>query len=81
MDRDIASRSGNVIDEVKQQKKTNMLRASVEQECDPYYTSSRLMDDGIIDPRDTRDVVGFCLAIFAQEVVRGNPGFAGVSRM
>lgn len=81
VDRNIAARSGKVIDEVKQQKKTDLLRSKVEEESNPYYTSSRLMDDGLIDPRDTRDVVAFCLATFAQEEIRGNPGFGGVSRM
>ena len=28
-----------------------------------YYSSARLWDDGIIDPVDTRDVLGLCLAI------------------
>ena len=33
-----------------------------ETEGSPYYSSARLWDDGIIDPRDTRDVLGLCLA-------------------
>ena len=32
------------------------------QQSDPFYASARLWDDGIIDPRDTRDVLGLCLA-------------------
>jgi len=39
------------------------------------------LDDGIIDPRDTRDVLGMCLEIVSTETVRGNEGFRGVSRM
>jgi 3-methylcrotonyl-CoA carboxylase beta subunit len=33
-----------------------------EVEGSPYYSTARLWDDGIIDPRDTRDVLGLCLA-------------------
>ncbi|KFZ36564.1 methylcrotonoyl-CoA carboxylase [Shewanella mangrovi] len=32
-----------------------------EQEGDPYYASARLWDDGIIDPAQTRDVLGLAL--------------------
>ena len=34
-----------------------------ETEGSPYYSTARLWDDGIIDPRDTRDVLGLCLAV------------------
>ena len=33
-----------------------------ETEGSPDYSTARLWDDGIIDPRDTRDVLGLCLA-------------------
>ena len=33
-----------------------------EREGSPYYSTARHWDDGIIDPRDTRDVLGLCLA-------------------
>ena len=33
-----------------------------EVEGSPYYSTARLWDDGIIDPRDTRDVLGLALA-------------------
>ena len=32
-----------------------------ESEGSPYHSSARLWDDGIIDPRDTRDVLGLCI--------------------
>jgi 3-methylcrotonyl-CoA carboxylase beta subunit len=32
-----------------------------ETEGSPYYSTARLWDDGIIDPRDTRDVLGLCI--------------------
>jgi acetyl-CoA carboxylase carboxyltransferase component len=33
-----------------------------EEEGSPYYSTARLWDDGIIDPRDTRDVLGLCIS-------------------
>lgn len=81
VEREIMARSGKAIDEIKQQKRHKFMFDKVSTESDAYYSSSRLLDDGIIDPRSTREVVGFCLEIFAQEVIQGNPGFGGVSRM
>lgn len=41
-------------------------RAAIQQRYDqegsPYYASARLWDDGVIDPADTRRVVGMALA-------------------
>jgi 3-methylcrotonyl-CoA carboxylase beta subunit len=36
--------------------------ARYESEGDPYYASARLWDDGIIDPAQTRDVLGLAYA-------------------
>lgn len=38
-----------------------------ETQSDPYYATSRLWDDGLIDPIDTRDVLGLCLALAARQ--------------
>ena len=35
------------------------------EQSDPYYATARLWDDGIIEPQDTRDVLGLCLALAA----------------
>ncbi len=47
------------------------LRAEVadqyETHSDPYYATSRLWDDGLIDPVDTRDALGLCLALAARQ--------------
>ncbi|XP_010530770.1 PREDICTED: methylcrotonoyl-CoA carboxylase beta chain, mitochondrial [Tarenaya hassleriana] len=36
-----------------------------EREANPYYSTARLWDDGIIDPADTRKVLGLCLSAAA----------------
>ncbi|GAA5804846.1 carboxyl transferase [Helicostylum pulchrum] len=75
-----AARMNQTIDEELANDRKAMFQASVEAESDVYYTSSRLLDDGIIDPRDTRTVLGYCLsAIYNGEVEGGN--LYGVSRM
>jgi len=33
-----------------------------ETEGSPYHSTARLWDDGVIDPRDTRDILGLCLS-------------------
>jgi len=47
------------------------LRADVaeqyETQSDPYYATSRLWDDGLIDPVHTRDLLGLCLALAARQ--------------
>ena len=66
------------------------LRAMVEQQIEseslPMFLSGRLYDDGVIDPRDTRTVLGLCLSAIANREIEGvgagreTPGF-GVFRM
>ena len=41
------------------------LRRMFEEKSDPYFCTARIFDDGIIDPRDTRRVLGLCLAVGA----------------
>ncbi|GAA1933999.1 carboxyl transferase domain-containing protein [Nocardioides marmoribigeumensis] len=45
------------------------IRRQYEQQGSPYYSTARLWDDGIIDPADTRRVVGMGLAAAAHELV------------
>ena len=39
------------------------IKAQYETESSAYYTSARLMDDGIILPQDSRKVIGMCLEL------------------
>jgi 3-methylcrotonyl-CoA carboxylase beta subunit len=38
-----------------------------EKEGSPYYSSARLWDDGVIDPAQTRDILGLCLSVAHNE--------------
>lgn len=42
-------------------------RAQFEEQSDPYYATARLWDDGILEPNQTRDVLGLCIALAAGE--------------
>ncbi|MBW1604615.1 acyl-CoA carboxylase subunit beta [Streptomyces sp. JJ66] len=61
------------------------LRALVEEQVEaeslPLFLSGRLYDDGVIDPRDTRTVLGLCLSALHSAPVRGARGGFGVFRM
>ncbi|ORE09323.1 ClpP/crotonase [Rhizopus microsporus var. microsporus] len=78
--RQSAARSKKKIDEELLGQRKALFQASVEGESDVYYTSSRLLDDGIIDPRDTRHVIGFCLSVIYNNTVEGG-NLYGISRM
>ena len=54
-------------------------RQQFEEQSTPYYATARLWDDGIIEPAQTRDVLGLCLALAAREVTL--PGHRPVYRM
>ncbi|MGH3623762.1 MAG: carboxyl transferase domain-containing protein, partial [Sciscionella sp.] len=60
------------------------MRAAVERQIDaeslPMFLSGRLYDDGVIDPRDTRTVLGMCLSAIHSGELRGGGDF-GVFRM
>ncbi len=43
------------------------VRDQYETQSDPYYATSRLWDDGLIDPVDTRDALGLCLALASRQ--------------
>ena len=41
------------------------IRAQYEQQGSPYYATARLWDDGVIDPADTRTILGLALSVCA----------------
>ncbi|KAK3844693.1 MAG: ClpP/crotonase-like domain-containing protein, partial [Linnemannia gamsii] len=78
--RDSAKKSGRVIDEEMAKASMDMFQAMVESESDVYWTSSRCIDDGVIDPRETRTILGYCLSVCYNTEVKGG-NLYGVSRM
>ncbi|PTR13212.1 MULTISPECIES: carboxyl transferase domain-containing protein [unclassified Novosphingobium] len=56
------------------------IRQKYEDEGNPYYATARLWDDGVIDPVQTRDVVGLALEACLEAPFADRPSF-GVFRM
>jgi 3-methylcrotonyl-CoA carboxylase beta subunit len=54
--------AATVMTEVGQPEAGARLREQYERQGQPYYATARLWDDGVIDPRDTRDVLGLALS-------------------
>ncbi|MEU8896506.1 carboxyl transferase domain-containing protein [Nocardia sp. NPDC048505] len=55
------------------------IREQYEHQGNPYYSTARLWDDGVIDPGDTRTVLGLALSVCAQAPLE--PVSYGVFRM
>ena len=58
------------------------LRLRLDKESAVLFGTARLWDDGIIDPRDTRRILGLCLALALEAEQRTlRPNTFGVARM
>ncbi len=57
-----------------------MIETLAEKESLALSASSMVTDDGIIDPRDTRNVLGFSLSISDNNLIKGADGY-GVFRL
>ena len=66
-----AKRDGKKFDEKADEQLKAMVIDYLEKLSHGLVASSMLTDDGIIDPRDTRDVIGFCLSIVSNNVIEG----------
>ena len=75
-----AMRDGKKFDEKADQQLKKMVIDYLEKLSHGLVASSMLTDDGIIDPRDTRDVIGFCLSIVNNNHVEGAKEY-GVFRL
>jgi acetyl-CoA carboxylase carboxyltransferase component len=53
---------GGTLDEAELEAIWQEVETRYEEEASPYFATARLWDDGIIDPRQTRQVVGLALA-------------------
>jgi 3-methylcrotonyl-CoA carboxylase beta subunit len=56
------------------------IRQKYEDEGNPYFATARLWDDGIIDPLQTRDVLGLAFAATLNAPIPRQPRF-GLFRM
>jgi acyl-CoA carboxylase subunit beta len=78
--RQAAQAAGRPFDEVADAQRREQIEDQIERESHAFEVTSRLYDDGVIDPRDTRTVLGMALSAAHSAPVAGRRGF-GVFRM
>jgi acyl-CoA carboxylase subunit beta len=78
--RQSAAAAGREFDEEADAVQRRAVEEQIERESHSFFNSGRIYDDGIIDPRDTRTVLGIALSAVHSSEVRGRRGF-GVFRM
>jgi acetyl-CoA carboxylase carboxyltransferase component len=74
-----AEAKGKEYDEAADAGMREFVEASVEEQSLPFFLSGMLYDDGVIDPRDTRTVLGICLSVISKQPIQGTDRF-GVFR-
>ena len=75
-----AKRTGEKFDEKADAQIREMVELAAEQMSHALVASSMLTDDGIIDPRDTRTILGFCLSVVSNIPIEGASEY-GVYRL
>ncbi len=76
-----ARRKGEPVDEAGLASLEKRIVANFDRQSSAFYTSARMLDDGVIDPRDTRRVLGLVLHLCMQARARTlRPVQFGVAR-
>ena len=76
-----AARKGETVDEEAAQKQEDFITDLFTKQESAFYTSGRCLDNGVIDPRDTRRVLGFTLeTIFEARARSLRPNSFGIAR-
>lgn len=75
-----AKRRGLDFDEAADAKRAATVEHWAEERSLALYATSRVSDDGMIDPRDTRTVIGITLSACHSQKIEGARGY-GVWRM
>ena len=78
--RQAAAAKGQDYDDEHDAAMRAMVEGQIEQQSVAAFLSGRLYDDGVIDPRDTRTVLGLCLSAIHSGPIKGAEGY-GVFRM
>jgi geranyl-CoA carboxylase beta subunit len=77
-----AERVGKPVDRAQLQAMEQKIIDQFDRESTALFATARLWDDGLIDPRDSRKVLAFCLSICREAEIRPlNATSFGVARM
>ena len=75
-----AESRGEEFDEEADALMREAVESQISRESMPLFLTGLIYDDGIIDPRDTRTVLGMCLSVIDSNEIHGTRGY-GVFRM
>jgi acyl-CoA carboxylase subunit beta len=75
-----AQATGREFDEEADENRRHTVEEQIERESHAFFVTARLYDDGVIDPRATRHVLGMAFSAAHSAPVAGRRGF-GVFRM
>lgn len=78
--RQAVEKMGGVYDEEQAEAFRNHLIHEANKQSNAWYASAQCWDDGVIDPRETRTYLGFCLAIVNNKKISSTNSY-GVFRM
>ncbi|MCP4818834.1 MAG: acyl-CoA carboxylase subunit beta [Shimia sp.] len=77
-----AARKGVEVDEDRMAQQEAAIQGIFDAQSSPFVTSGKVLDHGVIDPRDTRKIIAFCLDTCGESRRRTlNPNAFGVARM
>ena len=77
-----AQRRGRAVDEAEIEAQMTAIAEHFDRQHTAFYTSGHMLDHGIIDPRDTRKVLGFALETCWEARKRKlRPNSFGIARM
>ena len=75
-----AEARGLEFDEAEAAQRRQVIRDQIEEESHAYYSTARVRDDGIIDPRETRHALGMALSAVHSNEIKGTREW-GIFRM
>jgi len=78
--REGALKSGATYDENQAAQMKAYMKGEIEKQSNAFFATGQLWDDGIIDPRETRHIMGLILAVTYLQEVKGTNAW-GVYRM
>lgn len=78
--RQSAQKAGMEFDEEQAKMLRRHMMKEVEKTSSAWYSTGQLWDDGVIDPRETRNYLGFCLAVVHNKPIESSNKY-GVFRM
>jgi len=78
--RQAVEKAGGQYDEQQAAMFRQALMGEIEKQSSAWYSTAQLWDDGVIDPRQTRNYLGFCLAVVNRGGIESSNQY-GVFRM